>query len=78
MDSELWNLLSELVTRALGQAVNSQIEKIRSTIPESSVQLQTIVAQVDSLLHQLEDRHRQQILTRILSNISVGIEHIWQ
>lgn len=78
MESELWNLLSELVTRTLGQAVNSQLEKIRSTIPESNLQLQTIVAQVDSLLLHLEDRHRYQILMRILSNISVGIEHIWQ
>ncbi|VDL40850.1 unnamed protein product [Hymenolepis diminuta] len=77
MESELWNLLSELVTRTLGQAVNSQLEKIRSTIPEGNLQLQTIVAQVDSLLLHLEDRHRYQILMRILSNVSVGIEHIW-
>ncbi|KAM3178852.1 hypothetical protein ACTXT7_001746 [Hymenolepis weldensis] len=77
MESELWNLLSELVTRTLGQAVNSQLEKIRSIIPESNLQLHTIVAQVDSLLLHLEDRHRYQILMRILSSISVGIEHIW-
>nr|CDS27291.1 integrator complex subunit 4 [Hymenolepis microstoma] len=77
MESELWNLLSELVTRTLGHSVNSQLERVRSKIPESSLQLQTIVAQVDSLLHHLEGRYRQRILTRILSSISVGIEHIW-
>ncbi|VDO09639.1 unnamed protein product [Rodentolepis nana] len=77
MESELWNLLSELVTRTLGHSMNSQLERVRSQIPESCLQLQAIVGQIDSLLHHLEGRHRQRILTRILSSISVGIEHIW-
>lgn len=78
MESELRNLLAELITRTLDQAMDSQLEKIRSMIPETNVQLQTIVAQADSLLHHLEDRHRQRIFARILGNISVWIEHIWQ
>ncbi|KAM7543085.1 hypothetical protein Aperf_G00000005431 [Anoplocephala perfoliata] len=77
MESEIWNLLTELVARTLGQAMDSQLEKVRSMIPESGVQLQTIVVRADSLFHHLEDRHRQQILAHILSNISIWIEHIW-
>ncbi|VDK22613.1 unnamed protein product [Taenia asiatica] len=77
MESDLWSLLAELLTRTVGQSVNSELGKVRSVIPENSVQLQNIIAKADFLLHRLEEKHRQKVIARILGDISVWVEHIW-
>ncbi|EUB57925.1 Pyridoxal-dependent decarboxylase domain-containing protein [Echinococcus granulosus] len=77
MESDMWSLLAELLTRTVGQSANSEIEKVRSLIPETDVHLQNTVNQVDFLLHHLEEKHRQRIISRILGDISVCVEHIW-
>ena len=78
MESELWNILSDLLTRTLGQPVINEIEKVRSVIPESSIQLQNIVDLADSILRHLGEKSRQKIIARVLADISVCVEHIWQ
>ncbi|KAL5965128.1 hypothetical protein TSMEX_007118, partial [Taenia solium] len=77
MESDLWSLLAEVLTRTVGQSVNSELGKVRSVIPENSVQLQNIIAKVDFILHRLEEKHRQKVIARILGDISVWVEHIW-
>lgn len=78
MESDLWSLLADLLTRTVGQSLNSELEKVRSVIPETSVHLQNTIAQADFLLYRLEEKHRQKIIARILGDISVWVEHVWQ
>ncbi|KAL5105388.1 Pyridoxal-dependent decarboxylase domain-containing protein 1 [Taenia crassiceps] len=77
MEPDLRSLLTELLTQTLGRSLNSELEKVRSIIPETSVQLQKHIAQADFLLHRLEEKHRQKITACILGDISVWVKHIW-
>ena len=78
MESDLWTLLSDLLTRTVGQPANSELEKVRSVIPESSLQLQNIATLADSLLHHLDEKNRQKLIARVLADVSVCVEHIFQ
>uniref|UniRef100_A0A5K3F2L7 Pyridoxal-dependent decarboxylase domain-containing protein 1 n=2 Tax=Mesocestoides corti TaxID=53468 RepID=A0A5K3F2L7_MESCO len=77
MESELWSLLTQLLTRTLGQSVNSELEKVRAVFPQAGLHLQNIISQLDSLLRFMDEKYRQKLILRILSDISIWVEQIW-
>ncbi|VDM33304.1 unnamed protein product [Hydatigera taeniaeformis] len=77
MESDLWSLLNDLLTRTVGHSVTAELEKFRSIIPEAGMQLLNIVSQADFFLNRLEERHRQKIISAIIGDIYARVEHIF-
>ncbi len=78
MESEVWNVLSHLLNQTVGQSASNELEKVRSAAPINGLKVHSIVYQFDFLLRTLDEKHRQKLSARVLSDVSVWVEQIWR